>query len=65
MKDGAVFIADGIHAGSTITFAELSEILEYGRYDKHFSGFPHWRPTIEQFRPRAEKILLNFLSKKV
>ena len=59
-NSGVVFIKEGTVANGSIEFAELGDLLEYGRADKGFGGFPHWRPTLEEFIPKMEEIIVDY-----
>lgn len=57
-RDGSfVGVSSGTHPKSGLSFAELSHILEYGRFDKSVPAFPYWEKTFEELRPMFEKII--------
>jgi len=51
VEKGKVLIQEGTHTITGISFGELSDLLEYGRRDKGFMGYPVWRKTLEDMRP--------------
>lgn len=60
VEDSKVFIKEGIHK-SGISLNELGNMLEYGRRDRNFTGYPVWRLTIEQMKPILEKDFSTFI----
>ena len=59
LEGNKVKVRDGTTV-SGISFEELANILEFGRRDKGFRGFPVWRKTLEEFQKDIPKILKNF-----
>lgn len=66
VEGSKVYVMEGT-TKSGISFAELSNILEYGRKDKRVPAFPVWRLTYEEFLPQArnkiQKRLKSFINK--
>lgn len=48
--ENKVFVKEGRYKNG-LTFTEISDILEYGRRDKHIPAFPVWQKTLEEFKP--------------
>ena len=63
-EGGKVFYEDGLHH-SGVSFVEMGDMIEYGRIDKGFLGFPFWRKTFEEYKPVVEKEVNEFLKKQV
>ena len=64
-KKFRVYVQKGIHPKSgTLSFEELSNILEYGRRDKSVPPFPLWRNTFEDCQKEFEEVVEKFINKK-
>lgn len=64
VEDLKVYIRDGQHS-SGISFIELGDIIEYGRKDGNFYGYPFWRRTVEEFKPIFEKKTEKFIKENM
>lgn len=63
LDGNVVRVTEGIHSGSSLSFSELSHILEYGRMDKHIPPFPVWRNTYEEILPEIRKTIFKLIGK--
>lgn len=60
LEGATVTTKEGRH-NKGLTYAELSEILEFGRRDRSVPAFPVWRKTFEQLRDDLNESIDNVI----
>jgi hypothetical protein len=58
-NDNRVEYRQGTHR-SGLSFSYLGEIMEFGRRDKGFNGFPVWRDTLEEFKKDLPQLIEKY-----
>lgn len=60
-RDGTlVSVEDSARDDTSLTNKQLAIILEYGTKDRHIPARPLWRTTFREFKPIAQKRIMDF-----
>ena len=60
-RDGTlVSVEESTRDDTSLTNKQLAIILEYGTKDRHIPARPLWRTTFREFKPTAQKRIMDF-----